>query len=413
MLMKLLKQQIGMSLIQGMVAASILAGSSLVVTRLINNQKLAQKGQESRVDIEIIHQLVYSVLQDKDHCWTTMVMNSIAWAANSTYPLPNIHTKGGNIVAQIYDASSHTSRINTSYIDGKVAIKSMSLRTGATRADAAKLEVIYMRLDPAGGKSWQGLGAKEIKKTVDVKIQFNNLVAGNPAYGCYAVLDDPALGNSTLNANFCASLGTSPSGESLFTYRADYNQCVLKQLTCPSGQIFAGITSTGSRICTVLHDWVDMDRLVDLSSGADCAGKDNVRFALGGDNRVIITCDGAACTSNGTLVYTPAEEAMCCSPAGNTCYCRDQSPLPSNCTTGDCNYSCVLGVDQEIKKCGASFSEVECNTVGVGVTQCSTTGYPPPTCSCSGSASFCNPGNHNCCYGCWLSGSEYRCGNVN
>ena len=63
-----LRNSSGFSMVQGLIIAGIIAGSSLVTTQLMNDQKKAQKTAEVKDKLEEFHQTLYSTLQHKQNC---------------------------------------------------------------------------------------------------------------------------------------------------------------------------------------------------------------------------------------------------------------------------------------------------------------------------------------------------------
>ncbi len=77
MLSKFFKNQLGFSLIQGMVLAAAVAGMAYVGTMTTSDLKLAQKTAESQLRVDQLHKTIYAILQDKGNCERTFLKNGI------------------------------------------------------------------------------------------------------------------------------------------------------------------------------------------------------------------------------------------------------------------------------------------------------------------------------------------------
>src|SRR5665648_863260 len=82
----------GFSLIQGMIIAAVVAGSALVATRLLGDQKLAQKGAETRDLVEELHNTLFTVLQGRENCRSTMVANGLQGTLGASVTSHNLTT---------------------------------------------------------------------------------------------------------------------------------------------------------------------------------------------------------------------------------------------------------------------------------------------------------------------------------
>ena len=298
---RIFRPQSGFSIVQGMIIASVLAGSALLGTRLITDQKLAQKGSETRDQIEQIHQLIYSTLQNQDHCAATMnsALNTGALTFSGTRALNAIVLNSGGTLFQTNTGATYdASRI---YMNGNVTIQSMELVYPGTSWTAlqnlslptslARLKITYRRLDSSANlRTKKGYGAKTISKTISLAYQFNPASAGQ-FNACYAVttagtLSASELGNQTLTREFCEGFFFANSTtERLFTWDAVNNICRLKTFNCPAGQIFTGIDSTGVVKCRRIEQWLDVKDLVDWNQSVQCAGANPQRMQITTDGK--------------------------------------------------------------------------------------------------------------------------------
>ena len=92
MFMKLFKNQLGFSLIQGMVLATAVAGMAYIGTMMTTDLKMAQKTAESQLRVDQLHKTIYALLQDKNNCERTFFQNGIQPLPYTCYSsIPNAH----------------------------------------------------------------------------------------------------------------------------------------------------------------------------------------------------------------------------------------------------------------------------------------------------------------------------------
>jgi len=299
--MRFLNNQSGFALIQGMVVASVLAGSALLATRLLTDQKAAQKGAETRDQIEQLHSIIYSTLQNKDHCSATYWENGLTATpladGTTAYNLTSIRTQSGpgvNITAPTSVAdrpilfqvnSGATIDPTKTYMNNNVTISSMKLThfPGTTPTPPSELVITYNRLDTVAGTK-TGYGGKSIVKKIPIVIQ-----RGPNIISCYAVDVSTSTGNVLNAKDTCTSLGN------FFSWDTALNTCKLNNSTCGTGTglIFMGVNSNGDPICRSIDSGMDFSNLID-PTGSSCdtapAGTaTNVKFKVVGD-KVQIQC---------------------------------------------------------------------------------------------------------------------------
>ena len=296
-MIRIFNSQRGFSLIQGMILAAVLAGTSLITTKLLTAQKLAQKGAESRDQVNELHRLAYSILQDKEHCRATLIGiaaslqdPSKTLASNSHPALTNILTSTGDQILKVYAATGDTymngnitvSAINVSYPIGQTAAPA-TLRPGF-----ARLRINYKRFDSDVTRTKNGFGGKDISKTILLRIQ-RSTTAPNAFESCYAVTDADADsledGNNDLNKEMCEDLG-------IFSWNEANSKCELRDLECSApGTIYTGISSTGDALCMPLQEWINFGEIFEPSP-TPCPVGSPVRLEIiGAGPKVRIRCN--------------------------------------------------------------------------------------------------------------------------
>ena len=310
-------RQTGLSLVQGLIVSSLVAGSALISTRLIQDQKLLLKSTESRDQIDQLHRMVYATLQNREHCKATLVSNSIAvanlndGARTLTKVVTKTNTGATADVFQINDGSSwDPSKI---YMNGNVMIRSMTFLTPQATDPAgqnnitypSKLRVEYARMEgkDANKRTKVGYGGKQIKKDIPIILQRNTSTGAID--GCYAVQlgqDNNGMlseGNNNINQEFCSKLGTNGS---LYIWDSAANKCVLKNNVCPPKFVFAGINSNGNANCKPLTDYLGY--MIDTSSVANCPSGASVSLTTDAAGKVKVTCSATASCTSSTVNWT-------------------------------------------------------------------------------------------------------------
>lgn len=300
--MKFLNNQLGFTLVQGMIIAGIVAGSSLVATRMLTDQKLAQKAAETRDYVEELHNSIYAILQHRRNCRETLVPFQATLATGNATPI-NIST-----ITSFTGGGGYT--VGNAYMNNNVRLTSATL--GPQTSGERELELIYERLGNGTGdastRTKQGYGAKRIRRTFTIRIQkicngstYEIESCPSPTFeGCYAVTDTKnALANGVTSAETgneiarqtCIDLG-SGNPDSAFEWDETQSLCKPK-LRCPADQIFTGIETTGSIRCTDIENWMDFNQVLDQNA-PNCPTGSTVRLVVDNDplvKMVRIKCD--------------------------------------------------------------------------------------------------------------------------
>lgn len=288
-MMKFFKNDQGFSLVQGMILAAMVAGSSLVATRLMTDQKLSQKGAESRDQIEDLNDFIYSILQNRANCSKTIVLQNDALTAlnNSSHTtnvdLPFLYTSTASAATDFVIAKGRT------YMNGNVTIDDMKL----TFAGGVNLEIDYRRFQSTDNtrRTKNGYGPNIIRKRIPLKIQ--RALSGTNFESCYSVTTtkDAATsdeaGNDQLSEQLCNELSLNTVARRAFVWDATRNRCV-PNLHCPTG-IYTGFDSDGEVKCRNLKEWIDFSNLFDNSSAASCPTGSHIGLRVVG-NKVQIFC---------------------------------------------------------------------------------------------------------------------------
>lgn len=291
----LFNNELGFSLVQGMIIAGVVAGSGLVATRLITDQKLAQKSAETRDQIEDLHNTAFATLQNRDNCGSTfadpLVQTALLENTSGTgYQLPTIKSKDGDTVLTI----------GSTYMNGNVLVEDIRTIYDPTKGTAT-LDIQYERLNASSTtRTKSGYGAKDIKKSITLRVQRNPFVGGNPFESCYGVNSgkkgDENLDvtkNNDVNKELCLQMNSNTLGDgtstglSVFVWD-DLTSTCLPNAKCPDHMIYTGIESTGKVLCKSMADAVDMNNFIAPTPLTDtCGAGKKVFFEASADKKTV------------------------------------------------------------------------------------------------------------------------------
>lgn len=301
---KLILNQIGASIVQGLVIAGVMAGTSLVATRLLTDQKLAQKSAETRDQIEDLHTAIYSFMQNRSNCNATIAGNGITGSLLNATDTTSVPLNNGiylpNNATPVY--RKHNGNIQNTYMNKNVLIDDMKMFYDEPNG-IATLRITYERLQSADEtkRTKQGYGAKRITKDIKVRIQRNPFVGTQPFESCYAFSEkneDSMEDGSDINKELClemnnnatvTSAGGLATGKQVFLWDDATSTCI-PNAKCPDHMIFTGIDSVGDVKCRRLEDWTDMNDYIGTTIGTCGPGK-NIKFQVTADRKKVnIVC---------------------------------------------------------------------------------------------------------------------------
>lgn len=306
--MKFISQQ-GFSILQGLVLSGLLAGSALVTSKLISNQKKVVVSAKSKDAADEMMDLLYNILQFQDNCSATLIQNGATALTgspplnNGIYFAPRSPSDAGLPVQQVV-------ALNTSYLQNSISIDSMRIEYGATLSGLTPAQLVvnmkrFISTDP-NLRTKDGVGGKDLTRRINIIIQRNESTLNFKS--CYAVKTlSEDIGGSGTDGNIrdlCNNL--SP----LFYWNNTTNTCEVNNNTCPRDYFFAGISSTGvvarptgvgwnnteyitssgigAANCRYIRQAIRLDQFI-RQDGTNCNGRYGVRWQKVG-NQVRITC---------------------------------------------------------------------------------------------------------------------------
>ncbi len=317
--MKFISQQ-GFSILQGLILSALLAGSALVTSKLISDQKKVAISSKSKDAVEEMTDILFNLLQQQDNCSATFTLNG---ATGSLTGNANINT--------IYHANRSASgaglppqpvvTVNNAYFQNSISISSMRVEFPANVANLTPaVLVVNMRRNDAKDatlRTKDGFGGKDLTRRINLIIQRHE---GTLAFkSCYAVKNSAeeasGNGNIALLREFCQGLSMPPltvPGESLwpaYYWNNTTNTCELNNSVCPRDYFFVGIDSTGiaergdgsvvaspgilgAARCRYARRAFNFSNLIETTGPINCNGRTMVKWEkVPGQNRVRITCN--------------------------------------------------------------------------------------------------------------------------
>ena len=345
----IIKNAAGFSMVQGLIVAGIVAGSSLVTTRLMNDQKKAQKTAEVKDKLEEFHQTIYSTLQHKQNCKQTILANGYQAeiVTNNALDLSMI---------QSYDDSGTARTVATvgeKYMNDTIIINSMVLLPPPLNSGTRVFKVNYSKISNNNKQTGKRIyGGNNIDRTFTVRIQKNR--SDNSFSSCYSItaaetalfgvassevgndINAPVKASNDITKEMCNEMVTG-AGQSIFTWDENRSLCV-PNAQCPFGQIYTGIDQDGTVKCKDIRDWMDFTEVLDQSMPPVCPINSSVRFVIDeAIKKVRISC--GVCTSS---CDCPNSTDVC---EGNICVNRSVGCIDGTFARGDaaCMYLCTGG----------------------------------------------------------------------
>ena len=272
-------------MIQGMIIAGLVAGSALVMARLLVDQKLIQKGAESRDQVEDLNLVIFNILQDKESCFKTMEENNLKafFSDNSS-----------SVVNDIWNKDSVVFSVGGRYLAENVQLESMALVTSSTLG-AAKLYVVYEILNQDKGTK-RGVAAKRLKKMIELRVQKSQ--KDGSFVSCYAYKEKTTEEmNSTASVEtgsefsreFCEEMNQGSGNQKAFLWDEANGLCRINS-ECPGQKIFVGIDASGTVLCENIKDWVDFSTILD-STPVNCPNGHKVGFIIDTNTKTVkINC---------------------------------------------------------------------------------------------------------------------------
>lgn len=243
----------GFSLIQVLLLSGALSATALVAIQTFRQQSQDLKEADVKDKVEQVHNMVYSILQNRNHCLKT-IADSTPGGLNLT---PN---SSRNLTAiSLAGSTDKAFEVGTGkrYLTGSVSIDRMELALPPDLKDLATLTIDYGR---HGNKRDT---TDTIRRTIKLSLSRSSPILLSSCTSITATNGDIGeLGNENLSRSMCESMA-------LMVWDPDLKKCTLKSTNlCPPQTIFAGLDADGNKICENLIKYVPY--LVDTSFKQSC-----------------------------------------------------------------------------------------------------------------------------------------------
>lgn len=298
--------QKGFSLVQGMIIAGVMAGSGLVANRMLSDQKSAQRGAETRDQIEDLHAYATATMQNRANCdatFTSVGLEDDLLGATAT-PLDIQSIKS-------YDSQTMTTNdvlikhngtqvlsgpTKNVYMNGNVIVKDMKT-TYTPGTGQAVMRVTYERLNQRDMqvRTKSGYGSKQIIKDIPLRVQRNPFAPGKPFESCYGIAtaktsDGSLEAGSDINKELCNQMtgvnsDGSHTGTAVFVWDEATSTCI-PNAKCPDHLIYTGFDATGRVQCVELSSLMNPGTMIGPTTGTCGPGK-NIKFQSSADKKTV------------------------------------------------------------------------------------------------------------------------------
>lgn len=324
----------GFSLVQVLLLSAVLSVSALVAIQSYRNQKEAIKEVDIKDRVAQVHNMVYSIMQNRNHCMATLRTNfgvtTVTVAPSSTEVLNTINMDDASNAAFTVGSTNR-------YLNGSVSIADMQLVFPANLTDFATLNIVYNR--HGNGKLNR---SDTIRKAIQISLQRRT---ATEVIGCSSVTVNDGtgtgeMGNENVAKEICENL-------KIFTWDPALRLCVMKKNLCPATEIFVGLDTNGNKICSKLMDF--LPHLISPTFTNTCPDDfDKIKLTRDSSPPHLVSIE-----CNKTNETCPSEHKMEWMVGANTCISQIRRGLngetltindvvPS--ATGTATFSCVAGV---------------------------------------------------------------------
>jgi len=299
---------------------------ALVGVQISQTSKLSSKGVEARDDLETLHAMAVSTLQDQVNC--TATKNHCHESGKGICLAGPGGTGGETVIAP-----------GGRYMSDSITVDHINFSVPATGTTGV-VNIGYRKIH--ADKKASGYSAEKVTKNIPLKIIRDD---DDNFARCYV---DQENITEEMTSEFCQSLGT------FMTWDATTKKCSLNQKTCwdQPNTMFMGISSTGQPICRNLSNIVNPNEYFSTNAIPNCPNRESIQLTLDGEGKIAIQCNSPACTpTNGTWTY------------GTWTAC-DPATLKRS-RTASCNAICggSCGIQQPIEEsCSLCVTKTRCAT---------------------------------------------------
>lgn len=298
--------QNGFSLVQGMIIAAVMAGSGLVANRMLSDQKSAQRGAETRDQIEDLHAYATATMQNRANCDATFTSQGLEGpllgATATPIDVPAIRSYDNTTGTAQDVLIKHNGTLvlsgptKNTYMNGNVIVKDMKVTYNSANGQAM-MKITYERLNQSNmqARTKSGYGSKQIIKDIPLRVQRNPFAAGKPFESCYGIAtakttDGSLEAGSDINKELCNQMtgvnsDGSHTGTAVFVWDEATSTCI-PNAKCPDHLIYTGFDSTGRVQCKELSSLMNPGTMIGPTTGTCGPGK-TVKFQSSADKKTV------------------------------------------------------------------------------------------------------------------------------
>lgn len=320
--------------------SAALSASALVAIQSFKQQKDDIKEADVRDNVEQVHNMVYAILQNRNHCLRTIndsKPSGLTIVPNEVRDIPFISMADSPNPAFVVGATNR-------YLTGTVSINRLQLVLPADLKNLATLNIVYGR----HGNKRTG-DSDVVNRSIRLSLTRS---APNMLSSCTSVTVDDGLamgedGNENLSKEICENF-------QMMTWDPDLRKCKLKENLCPTRTIFAGLDTDGNKICRPFMEYLPY--LVETSFTQSCPDDYNlikINRTLTNPFKISVECNkrNATCPSShrvtwrGNATDSPLECAgqLPRGQDGQTYIATDTFTSSGNLAMGQASYECDRG----------------------------------------------------------------------
>jgi hypothetical protein len=300
-----LKNQLGVTLVEVMVAAGLMGGVALITAKLFGDQAANQAMLRTKAEISKTVSEIEVHLNNSERCkqmlggkTSSAAGTPIGVSGSLDTNLLTISTLTGGQRVVLSEKNYGLFRI----ADNGVSVRD-SLTYGASAVD------LNINFSVTSKTSYFTNGREIITKTIPVLVQ----KTGSIITECGPVLGEA---NDDAKRIMCESLGGAATWNG--------TNCILNNKTCPYGTVAVKLTSLGYLECRALASQINLDEVFDTANTINCGPTSQTLSINRVNGKFKLSCGASSCLPNGTLcddaaLCTSDRCSSCCNPPSYIC----------------------------------------------------------------------------------------------
>jgi type II secretory pathway pseudopilin PulG len=300
-----LKNQLGMTLVEVMVAAGLMGGVALITAKLLGDQSANQVMLRTKAEISKAVSELEVHLNNSERCKQMLAGKTTSAAGTPVGVNGTLDTALLKITTPTGDRTVLSEKNYGLYrIDDNAVILRDSLTYGTSAVD------LNINFSVTSKTSFFTNGREVIPKTIPILVQKT---------GAIITECGPVLGEANDDAKriMCESLGGAATWNG--------TNCILNNKTCPYGTVAVKLTSLGYLECRPLASQINLDEVFDTANTINCGptsqnlsiSRVNGKFQVSCGTSSSCMPDGTPCDDSGFCTSTRC--SSCCTSSGPGC----------------------------------------------------------------------------------------------